>query len=912
MKQRTFLFIIVLLSTLTANAFDAIIDDIYYKFDASTQEAEVTIGTYTDSVTIPETVTYNGVTYSVTKIGRNAFFNCTSLTSVTIPNSVTSIGNRAFGQCTDLKSVTIPNSVRFIGKGAFCYCLGLTSVTIPNSVKSIENETFYGCFGLTSVTIPNSVKSIGERAFKDCSSLTSMTFPNSVTSIDNWALENCFGLKDIYCYAEIVPTTKSGTFSYVSVSGITLHVPAVSLETYKATAPWNTFGSIVAIEENNDKVYLPFVKEGKNWIVYRSDMESGCHREQYMFANEKVVKDGKTYMQLTRREDDQTAVYNTALLREEDRKVYYFDTSKQMEYLLFDYSLKVGDTYETYSRDEHEMVTYKVLSVNNYSGGPKVTSYVEDADSMTAQYRNLQKWTVCRIDNESFLKTWIESAGSVEGPLGNLYDIILPDMCRDYLAYVNDGEQYMAFSFYDTLNGLIHGCDLPTFSEYIGDYEPGHHQLTYELDGSRLHVYGEVFTQCGPNNYAYFFETPTDDPLVHMIQFVIQEVEPLMDCMALHSTSFYVPGFDPNMNYIIVDNYGEEHPVINKTPQMAYRPMVEEGKVWKAGAISAGNPVQMVDYYYLDGDTIINGKNCKQMMRQRYVNTDYAETNSIPQDYAESYEGAWYEEDKKVYEYDATNNQFKLMYDFSLNEYDTLQIGNNQYVVGPRQTGGLKGFKGVYRDVWMYADNAPIFSTPWLEGVGSLDGPTINVYPGYVDPAWVLMSCTVGDEVIYLNDNYEDGASLDAAGARKDRFDFTHTVKVEPKTPRRSQGQEPLYGEYNNLQLDIHLDLLDDAYLVCITDESGKAVYQKAINAGSIVGLNIDISAYTKGRYTVTVENSLETFTGEFEVQTTGIEEVTYNNKVKARTDIFNLQGQRISSLQKGLNIVNGRKVVIK
>jgi hypothetical protein len=112
--------------------------------------------------------------------------------------------------------------------------------------------------------------------------------------------------------------------------------------------------------------------------------------------------------------------------------------------------------------------------------------------------------------------------------------------------------------------------------------------------------------------------------------------------------------------------------------------------------------------------------------------------------------------------------------------------------------------------------------------------------------------------------------------------------------------------------LDIHLDLLDDAYLVCITDESGKAVYQKAINAGSIVGLNIDISAYAKGRYTVTVENSLETFTGEFEVQTTGIEEVSYNNKVKARTDIFNLQGQRISSLQKGLNIINGRKVVIK
>ena len=99
MKQRTFLFIIVLLSTLTASASKIEIDGIFYNFDASTKEAEVTSGTYTDSVTIPETVIYNGVTYSVTKIGVAAFFHCFSLTSVTIPNSVTSIGNGAFDSC---------------------------------------------------------------------------------------------------------------------------------------------------------------------------------------------------------------------------------------------------------------------------------------------------------------------------------------------------------------------------------------------------------------------------------------------------------------------------------------------------------------------------------------------------------------------------------------------------------------------------------------------------------------------------------------------------------------------------------------------------------------------------------------------------------------------------------------------
>jgi hypothetical protein len=105
--------------------------------------------------------------------------------------------------------------------------------------------------------------------------------------------------------------------------------------------------------------------------------------------------------------------------------------------------------------------------------------------------------------------------------------------------------------------------------------------------------------------------------------------------------------------------------------------------------------------------------------------------------------------------------------------------------------------------------------------------------------------------------------------------------------------------------------IFDDAYLVCITDETGKDVYQKAINAGNIVGLNIDISAYEKGRYTVTVENSNESFTGEFEAQTTGIEAISYQPSA-VRHHIYNLQGQCLSTLQKGLNIVNGQKIYVK
>jgi hypothetical protein len=137
-------------------------------------------------------------------------------------------------------------------------------------------------------------------------------------------------------------------------------------------------------------------------------------------------------------------------------------------------------------------------------------------------------------------------------------------------------------------------------------------------------------------------------------------------------------------------------------------------------------------------------------------------------------------------------------------------------------------------------------------------------------------------------------------------------ARPKVKVPKRSGEEQTVYGEYNALQLGIRLDPLDDAYQVNITNESGKVVYEKTINAGTIVGLSIDISAYAKGRYTVTVENSNELFTGEFETETTGIEETVYNNKVKTRTEIYNLQGQRLSSLQKGLNIVNGKKVYVK
>ena len=132
----------------------------------------------------------------------------------------------------------------------------------------------------------------------------------------------------------------------------------------------------------------------------------------------------------------------------------------------------------------------------------------------------------------------------------------------------------------------------------------------------------------------------------------------------------------------------------------AYRPFVEDGKVWKVGTIS-GNPVQVVDYYYFDGDTIVNGKTCKQMWCQRYVNPDYADYSALTQTPSLSKVGAWYEENQKVYVCREGTQEMQMLYDFSLEVNDTLMLNDYQpyYTVGPKQTGGLKGFKGVYRDI---------------------------------------------------------------------------------------------------------------------------------------------------------------------------------------------------------------------
>ena len=357
MKKLRLLFsaLALLLCSTSLLAHDFAVDGIYYQITSS---ADLTVAVsykgnyggdysneYSGSIIIPESVTYDGATYSVTSIGDGAFSACRRLTSVTIPNSVTSIGSEAFRYCSGLTSVTIPNSVTSIGRyafsdcsglkeahisdiaawcniefisyesnplyyarhlymngeevtdliipegvtsigySAFYNCSGLTSVTIPNSVTSIGWYAFYSCEGLTSVTIPNSVTGIGDCAFNGCSGLTSVTIPNSVTSIGNGAFSGA-ELRTVVCLNPEVPTANNA-FGSVTYNHATLYVPE---GTYWDCA-YNGWGSFIHIKEMamtdeelaSSKAYMIADARGCNYTVYDAGKDELVNVE-YTFA----------------------------------------------------------------------------------------------------------------------------------------------------------------------------------------------------------------------------------------------------------------------------------------------------------------------------------------------------------------------------------------------------------------------------------------------------------------------------------------------------------------------------------------------------------------------------------------------------------------------------------------------------
>lgn len=266
MKQNLLAFLaslVMVLCSVSASAYDFMVDSIAYNI---VNESEVAVTSENsaspsysqlNAAVIPGTVTHQGITYTVTSIGKNAFREAAALKSITIPPTITTVGDSAFYLCntlsevhissleswcnmnfsrfidnpiyyarhlfmndqeitelvipegvTEIKdyvfaccrfftSVTMPHSVISIGKSAFSYCTALTSVTIGESVKSIGNGAFQDCWKLLTAKVPDSVETLGASAFSNCNALTSVIIGNSVKRFESLLFYSCDNLKTV-------------------------------------------------------------------------------------------------------------------------------------------------------------------------------------------------------------------------------------------------------------------------------------------------------------------------------------------------------------------------------------------------------------------------------------------------------------------------------------------------------------------------------------------------------------------------------------------------------------------------------------------------------------------------------------------------------------------------------------------
>lgn len=261
------------------HAEEVTIDGItYWNWGGGLAVKNKSIGYYSGNIVIPSIVEYNNFNYPVTAVQGGAFYNCTNLISVTLPDSIESIGDGAFNNCTSLLSVNIPNSITSISQTTFKYCSSLTSINLPNSITMIGSFAFSGCTSLvnisfsnsltfidwyafegctsiTQIVIPNLVNTIRTGAFMNCTSLNSVRIPNSVTYIGDNVFYNCSSLRTVICENTNPANITMGTNVFYGVpknrmstsSVCELHVPEESINLYSNANQWQDFEHILPL-----------------------------------------------------------------------------------------------------------------------------------------------------------------------------------------------------------------------------------------------------------------------------------------------------------------------------------------------------------------------------------------------------------------------------------------------------------------------------------------------------------------------------------------------------------------------------------------------------------------------------------------------------------------------------------------
>lgn len=315
--------------------YDFKVDNIFYRYTGDNEVGvsyEYTIyNSYTGDVNIPAQVNFDGNTYDVTSLCGSAFRNCSTMTSVNLPNGIKSIGYSAFYNCSSLTSINIPETVDTIANLAFSGCTGLTRVDITNLRAwyiiafgnpeanplyyaerlyrngteltsftegyntKIKNYAFYNCKSLTHVEISNTKKSIGTSAFEGCSNVTTLHITNGANNFGENVFKGCTGLTTVRTTCITPPTIKSTTFDPSNYSNATLIVPHRSLSSFQAANYWKNFTNMDGMSDFKvNNIY--YIITGENTAsVWHYNYKAGTDYSGNVVIPSTVTFEGTTY-----------------------------------------------------------------------------------------------------------------------------------------------------------------------------------------------------------------------------------------------------------------------------------------------------------------------------------------------------------------------------------------------------------------------------------------------------------------------------------------------------------------------------------------------------------------------------------------------------------------------------------------
>ena len=350
-----------------------------------------------------------------------------------------------------------------------------------------------------------------------------------------------------------------------------------------------------------------------------------------------------------------------------------------------------------------------------------------------------------------------------------------------------------------------------------------------------------------------------------------------------------------------------------------YVPLVLNGKTWKMGWFDDEAETQETSYlvyHYIEGDTIVNGIRCKKMMCLE---------QSIEGE-QKRYLAALYETEKQVFCALSGTTEFLLLYDFGaetdeeIMTFDVFRGVHDNYTIRKKTISETDTYKGKCTEI-----SSGNYTGNWIHGIGALglynrtdvkkDGKQLR-----------LMECTIGDESLYYDSSLIDGVTPpDEHEARKNRLDFSHTIKSQPKVPRHKapDATKSLSGEYSTKEIFVNFLPLTGMYTIMLMDADGEAVYKKQVQTDNVLALNTDIAKYGAGTYTLTVENDMETYEASFTIEGTGLGTI-HNAQCIIYNGIYDLSGRKINLPQplqrkgaqglmpKGVYIVNGKKIINK